>query len=456
MTLEKILLLICAFTGPMVFAQEPHNRGEEHRVEKLSDLFTHGEIEGHIRNYFMNTRNQGELKDYYTNALGGAIAFKTLPYKGLEAGVKGIFTYRTFSADLNEPDEITGGVSKWEHELYDATDFENFNDLDRLEELYLKYNFRQGYFTYGKMEIRDTPLLNESDGRMKPFAFKGVWLHLENRIHRFEVSWIDRVSPRSTVEWYDFNEALGLAFNGYQPNGVPAHYYEKTESKGIALMEYYYRAKGWRLRYNHYYLHRMFNIGMANVEYNLPGWRFGVQYALQVPDGFQEELPYEERYMQPDETGQVISILSEFRRSGWLFNAAYSRAFSTGRFLFPRELGRDHFYTSVQRSRLEGFGNSHVYTLQGGYNFNTRELFLLTQFTGVHGPEVGDLRYNKYNLDSYHLLNTKLIWNLSDFFEGLRLELFYVRRWNMHNDDPQVVFNLSNFDQFNLIINYYF
>ena len=437
-------------------AQENKETNDGQKLEKLSYLFTRGEIGGHIRNFFMATRNQGELKDYYTDAIGGAIAFKTMPYKGFEAGVKGLFTYTGFSADLNEPDETTGRIAEWEHQLYDITDMENLNDLDRLEHLYISYHFKLGYFTYGKMEIEDTPLLNQSDGRMKPFAFKGVWLHLEDGGHDLELSWIDKVSPRSTTEWYDFNEALGIMNNGYQPDGTHARYYERTESRGIALLDYTYRRKGWKMRYNHWYLHRVFHTGMINAEYNVSGWRFGGQYALQVPDGSLEELSYEERYMQPEETGQVMSALSEFRVSGWLFKAAYSRAFSSGRFLFPRELGRDQFYTSIQRSRLEGFGDSHVYTLQAGWNFNTRDMFLLTQFTGVHGPEVGNFEFNKYNIDAYHLLNTKLTWRLRDYLDGLRLEFLYVHKWNMNNDEPEVVFNQSNFDQFNVIINYDF
>lgn len=437
-------------------AQKHNNPKESQEPEKFSHLFTKGEIEGHIRNYFMATWNQGELKDYYTNAIGGAIAFKTLPYRGVEAGVKGLFTYKGFSADLNDPDPTTGRAAEWEHQLYDITDPYNLNDLDRLEHLYIKYHFQSGYFTYGKMEIEDTPLLNESDGRMKPFAFKGLWLHLEDRRHDLNVSWLDRVSPRSTVEWFDFNEALGIKYNGFQPNGTHADYHEKTESKGIALLNYAYRYKGFRLRYDHWYLHRVFHTGMFNMEYHLPHWRFGMQYALQGADHYQDDLLYEERYLQPDENGQVVSALAEMRRSGWLLKAAWSRAFASGRFLFPRELGRDQFYTSIQRSRLDGFGDSNIFTLQGGYNFKTPGLFLLTQFTGVYGPEVGEFQFNKYDLDSYHLWNTKLTWHLHDFLDGLRFEVLYVKKWNMNNSEPEVVYNLSNLDQLNFIINYDF
>ena len=38
--------------------------------------------------------------------------------------------------------------------------------LDRLEEIYIRYNFTGGNISYGKLEIEDTPLVNRSDGRV--------------------------------------------------------------------------------------------------------------------------------------------------------------------------------------------------------------------------------------------------------------------------------------------------
>ncbi|MEJ2163661.1 MAG: hypothetical protein P8X60_10240, partial [Robiginitalea sp.] len=77
----------------------------------LKELFGLGTVSGHFRNFFMNTANQGDLKDYYANAIGGAIRFRTHTFYGFELGVAGIFTFKVFSNDLNEPDPTTGRVS---------------------------------------------------------------------------------------------------------------------------------------------------------------------------------------------------------------------------------------------------------------------------------------------------------------------------------------------------------
>lgn len=87
---------------------------------QLRDMFDNAAFHGHIRNFYMNTINRGDLKDYYTNATGGALGFTTGNFKGFEIGVKGIFTYKTFGSDLGVEDAVTGKNAKWEYELYDV------------------------------------------------------------------------------------------------------------------------------------------------------------------------------------------------------------------------------------------------------------------------------------------------------------------------------------------------
>ena len=446
-TLPVLLL----FSMPL--SSQTHD--QEPVLVTLKELFEEGKVEGHIRNYFMSTINQGDLRDYYTNAIGGALLYRTKPYKGIELGVKGIFTYKGFSSDLNQADELVGEVSKWEHELYDINDLNNFNDLDRLEELFLKYHFDKGSLTYGKLEIEDTPLLNESDGRMKPFAFKGFWLQLHHHQHQLAVSWLDRVSPRSTVEWYDFNEAIGLTNNGFQPNGQEADYRDHTESRGIALLQYELAWDELRFRANHWYLHHLFNTTMLQMEYRKNAWSWGLQYAIQNPDPFMEELPYERRYMQPDERGQVLSGVVRYSPSRWNFEVAFTRVLDQGRFLFPRELGRDRFFTSVSRSRLEGVGDAEVLTLIGEHQLDKR-FHVRAEYTRLFGPQLGNFTNNKYNLDEYDQYSTRLHYEFEGFFRGLNLSLLYVYKKNRNSNDPFTVFNRSNYHQLNFVTNYNF
>ncbi len=452
--MKTLILIVFVFINMSTLKAQDHCDNSE--VEKLKEIFTKAEVEGHIRNYFMTTINDRNLKNYYSNALGGAIAFKTKTYKGFEIGVKGIFTYKGFSSDLNEPDETTGKISKWEHELYDLNDLDNFNDLDRLEELYLKYNFKNGYITYGKLAIEETPLLNESDGRMKPFAFKGLWFNMNKIKYQLHINWLDRVSPRSTVEWYDFNEAIGLTNNGFQPNGEIANYRNKTKSKGLASIQFETGINSFDLRLNHYYLHHIFNTSLLELDYHNNNWFIGLQYAAQFPEDYQDRLPYKDRYIQTNENAQVLSSRIAFDPKHWYVGINFTRVFHNGRFLFPRELGRDHFFTSISRSRLEGFGNANIFTISSDYDFNIRGLKFGLEFTEVLGPEVGDLEFNKYNLDEYFQLNTRLHYELHGFLEGLNFDILYVYKENLNNYDPINLFNQSNYHQINFVTNYIF
>ena len=436
----------------------PDNQEEIHGgLHSLQEFFGLGTIRGHLRNYFMTTVNEGGLKDYYANAVGGSMGFYSHEFYGFHVGAAGIFTFKAFSNDLNTPDPTTGRISKWELELFDVLDTDNFTDLDRLEALYINYTFDIGQVTYGKMIIEDTPLMNRSDGRMKPFAFKGFWLNLFPwKNHRFNLAWIDRISPRSTVEWFDFNEGLGLAYQGLQPNGEEADYGEHLESDGIAMLSYQTWYKRLQLDLYQYYIHHVSYTSWAALEYHLGEWDLGVQYALQFPDAFQEELRYEQRYVQHGERGQVLSGQAEYRHADWSVKAAYAHAFDSGRFLFPRELGRDHFYTSIPRSRLEGFGNADIFTVGGEYYFLDHKLIARLEATQVNGPQVDSFEFNKYNLDAYRQLNLQLNYHFKGFLQGMDMTLFYVYRRNQNNSDPDVIFNLSNYHQINFVTNFEF
>jgi hypothetical protein len=471
---QAITLLLGAllFTfSPSLFSQEGHparprdstsiltsERDVTHGgLHDLKELFGLGTITGHVRNYFLNTINEGSLKDYYANAIGGAMRFRSHEFYGFEFGAAGIFTYRLFSNDLNEPDPIVGRVSKWEHELFDVLNLGNFNDLDRLEELYIRYNFNRGNVSFGKLEIEDTPLMNRSDGRMKPFAFKGFWLNYapaEN--HHFQGAWIDRISPRSTVEWFDFNEGIGLAFNGFQPDGTPADYYEHQESDGLAMLGYLGHFKDFNLELYQFYIHHLSYITWAGIEYHKKDWNFGIQYSLQFADAFQRELDYEQRYVQPGERGQVLSGMVRYHFGDWDLWGAYTHAFDSGRFLFPRELGRDHFYTSIPRSRLDGFGDSDVFTVGAELHFGGGHFTADAAYTRIFGPEVGSFEFNKYSLDAYQQFNLNVDYAFRGFFEGLHMAILYVRKDNINNSDPNVIFNISNFHQLNFVTNFEF
>ena len=84
----------------------------------------------------------------------------------------------------------------------------------------------------------------------------------------------------------------------------------------------------------------------------------------------------------------------------WEVSAALAKAFYTGRFLFPKELGQDHFYTSIPRLRLEGLGGVDTFTLRIDYQLSKPDLHFGVSYQDLSGDEVRRFQLNKYNIDS--------------------------------------------------------
>lgn len=419
----------------------------------LFEYIREGEVSGHIRNYFMATDNH-KGQDYYADAIGGLLSYESKTYKGFRLGVSGIFSYRMFSNDLNKKDALTGKSNKWERELFDVNHQENYNDLDRLEELFIKYHWKQSYITYGKIPVPYTPLINKSDGRMKPFAFQGGWAQHKRDSTTIEGGWLHKVSPRAMTEWLASNELFGLTDNGLQPDGNKASYLHHTPSSGIGIVHAGQAYRHWKADVWNVYTDKLINTAWAQLEYHNKYWRSGLIYAYQTPHSYQEKLEYNNRYVQPGENGQVLSAMVQYETKGWKLKTAYTHAFASGRFLTPRELGRDQFYTSMPRSRLDGLGNADLYAV--GINYHTGHFGVDVDGLTSNGIIAGNARYNKYNLDDFYQVNIRMHYGFDRFMEGLNIDLLCVWKVNKNDHGTDLAYQKSDFNQVNLIVNYNF
>ena len=450
------LILIFFLFHFTIFSQNFMKDSTENKF-RVKDIFKDASMHGHVRNFFLNTRNRGDLKDYYTNAAGGAIGIISGNYRGFELGVKGLFTYKAFGSNLNAKDVSTSLTAKWEYELYDVFQKENYNNLDRLDELYLKYKFEDSYLSLGRLKPEYTPLLNQSDGRMMPFSHRGFWGHFNfHPRHTFDVGWLDGVAPRATTEWFDLEEGIGLFNNGHQPNGEKAGYHEYYPSKGIGIITYKYLHRNFRVALYDLYIDKLHNTIWTEIGYNLLNFDLGLQGVYQTPLQFSEGLPYENRYIQPEEQGQILSSELGWGAGRFRFAFAYTHAFDTGRFLFPKELGRDRLFTSISRSRLEGLGGVDVYTFKSEFTLPHSGFHVTVNLQRLTGLELGEMTLNKYNIDETFQANTRLTYTLQGFLDGLTFDLLWIYRENQHIFEAEKIFNKSNFNQLSFVTNFYF
>jgi hypothetical protein len=423
----------------------------------LQEIFNNAAVCGNVRNYFMNTINSGDLKDFYSNATGAAVGFTSRNYYGFQFGIKGRFVYKSFGSDLGRIDAVAGKDAKWEYELYNILDKGNFRDLNRLEELFIRYRFGKSYIEYGKFETEFTPLLNKSDGRMMPFVHRGGWAHLNfNSKHKVNLGWLNGVSPRATTQWFAVDEALGLFNNGFQPNGEKANYHNFYPSSGVGIINYNLRKENLQLNFYDYYQDKIMNTIWAEVAYKLTDFSFGIQYVYQNPFSYSEDLAYINRYVQPGENGQVLSSQLGWEQAGLKLAFAYTHAFDSGRFLFPKELGRDRFFTSISRSRLEGMGNVDVFVFKTEYRLPGDDFNIGVEMQQVRGAKVGDFEFNKYNVDESFQVNSNLSYQARGFLEGLSFDILWVYRKNQNQTDAKSIFNRSNYNQLNFVTNFSF
>lgn len=433
-------------------------------IKSLIDVLEHGHVGGHIRAFTMATINDGDLRDYWTQAIGGALHFETADWRGIQFGVKGIFSYNVLGNDLNKVDTLVGSSAKWEKELYDVMRPGEKHDLDRLEELYFKYSIGSSYFIYGKIDINEGPLFLRRDGRMKPFVYRGAWLDLnELSGHRFQLGYINGVSPRGFTEWLDLDEVIGIANNGCQPDGSDANYHNSQNIKAIYAFGYENgQLEDLNIQAWNYLFQRQSDITWLQLDYKKKNLVAGIQYAHQMSLPEQADLDYDERYMQPDEEANVLSMMLGFEKKtpkGELqLRTAFLKAFDTGRFLFPRELGREDFYASQPRSWIDGWGDTEVYMVKMKYEtrvMKTGKFSLEADLSRTVAPDLERTEFNKYGLTSFYQTNIYPKFHFRGTLEGLDVGLLYIAKYTEDEIDlsPQQTFYRTNLHHFNLIAN---
>ncbi len=422
------------------------------KASNLSEALTQGTTHGEIRNFFMSTINREELKDYYTNALGFSLKYETKPLHGFSMGGHFRSVFRTFGSKLSQEDNQLGTTAKWEYELYDLLNRGQYRDINKLQELYLKYQFNQSYISLGRLETEYTPLLNDSDGRMGPFAHQGLWAHHQlNSNSTLDLGFINRVSPRSVTDWFSVNQSIGLFFNGFLANGEEANYNQTTNSKGIGIAKYAYSKTNWNVVFYDIYIHQLLNTIWLEADYTYNNWNLGAQYVYQQGADFQRQLPLAHQYIRDDENGQVLSIQLAWKTTDWQFSFAYTKLFDTGRLLFPKEFGRDRFYTSIPRSRMEGLGDADVFVLKTQRFFPQTGLDVLLELQSIQGPSLNDFKFNKYNIDETYQANAIVNYDATQLLKGLSFEGLLVYRYNKNDTTDEVIFNKSNFLQLNFM-----
>jgi hypothetical protein len=407
----------------------------------------------------MATENQDRLTDAHANAVGGGLFYETASYKGFQMGVGGYFIYNVGSSDMTRIDPYTNTISRYETALFDLENLANKHDLDRLEELYLKYNWGKSHVIAGKQLI-NTPFINLQDGRMRPTEVGGIYSEIYPGKHnKLEGGYLYEISPRGTVDWYGIGESIGIYSNGVNINGTKGNYANHIESKGIALVGYTHTLpKGHSIKLWNVYVDNVFNTTQAQYDTKQGNWVAGFQYTEQHAVNFGGNEDPSKTYFDPAQMSRVFSTKLGWENNHWKTSINYTRITGEGRYLMPREWARDPFYTFMPRERNEGFGDLNAIVGKISYLADAFPLKTSVSYGVFKLPDVKNVILNKYGLPSYDQLNLEMIYEFENFLEGLEIQALYVHKSNQGEAyaNEKYIINKVNMSNFNVVLNFHF
>ncbi len=426
--------------------------------------FKNGQFNGHFRYFFMNTHNENELTDYYAHAAGGGIRYETARFHGFQFAVSGSYVFNIASSDLAKADLITGQFNRYETALFDVENPNNKKDLDRMEELYLKYNYKNSSIILGRQFI-NTPFINLQDGRMRSTVVEGLWLEY-NQLNntKIETGWIYAISPRGTTQWFDMGESIGIFSPGVNVDGTKSQYSNNIASKGFAVLgitrivSKKLKMQAWDM-----YTENVFNTIMLQTDATFPLKNSNLIFAsAQVLR--QDALNYggnkdaSKTYF--DDNGKAISFGAKagWKHKEWEVSINYNRITKHGRYLMPREWGREPFFTFLPRERNEGFGDVHALMAKFNYNIPKAKLKASLAAGYYKLPDVKNYRLNKYGVPSYTQVNTDVRYSFGGLFNGLEAQLLIVAKLKNGGtyQNNKFVFNKVNMIQYNFVLNFHF
>ena len=442
-------------------------KGKQNATEDTTSLlhaFKAGSFNGHFRYFFMSTQNKKGLTDYYANAAGGGIRYETAKFHGFQMAVSGFYIFNIGSSDFTKLDSATGQYNRYEIALFDVEAPTNKRDLDRLEEFYLKYNFKNSNIVFGRQLI-NTPFINLQDGRMRPTGVEGIWVEVnEIKKTKIEGGWLYALSPRATVKWYDAGESIGLYPTGVNPDGTKSGYNNNIESKGVAVLgittniNKNIKLQGWNM-----FTQNVFNTAMLQADMNFvvkdgSNLFAAAQFIRQdaVNDGGNAEPS--KTYFANGQKSITFGGKLGWKNKRWETSINYNRITAHGRYLVPREWGREPFFTFLPRERNDGLGDVHAMMAKINYHIPKARIKTSLAAGYYNLPDVKNYRLNKYGLSSYTQVNADIRYSFAGMLEGLDAQLLFVGKLNngeTYNNNKFVI-NKVKMQVYNFVLNYHF
>ena len=473
------------------------------------------------RYFFMNTNNYNvNAPDFYANGLNNSLSYQSANllylFKKLKQNPPPISTL-TFNVEYSYLSNIGSSDfsnnNRYEIGLFDIKN-PSLKSMGQITNLNIIGRFKNLDFQIGRF-VPQSPFINAQDGRLRPtyiqgaiFAYGHEFLPLRLNVStRLGVA--NQFLVRGSNEWCSINQSVGIYPSGVNTVGKALNYLNSVNSNNLlffpslhivksnetylgTIATYFDSIKLSRttensLNYNLVYLNSLFTThlvelkGLLQVNRKINRFRgtsglyytkstafsYGFMWIHQNSNSSNSEI----NYIDSRATSNVFSAMLSLRKHDFSWDyqitAAATRISKDGRYLMPREWGRDPFYTFMPRERNEGFGDLTALTLEAKIerslypNFiNLKRLSFTLGCGNYLLPDVKDYFYNKYGMPSYQQLNTILNFQFAKNKKphNLAIQLWYVQKFMAGNTYNQIKYELNkvNMSQVNIVVNYYF
>ncbi len=460
------LLLLVLLSANLLAQQKeiPEIKIENKNSNTLLNAFKASSVHGHFRYFFMNTDNQKALTDYYANAVGGRIKFETAKFYGFQLAVGGYYTFNLGSSDFTKPDSTTKQFNRYESSLFDIEQPSNKNDLAKLQELYIKYHFKKSNIILGRQLI-NTPFINTQDGRMMPTGVSGLWFNINDfKKLSMEGGWINGIAPRGTLNWFKTAASFGVYPSGVNIDGSKSNYAKNIQSAGIGMLGVKYSINPklniqlWNMFVSNIFNTEMFQFDWEHRLKDSSVFFTAVQGIHQVAVNDGGNADQSKTYFTKGQQTFAFGGKMGWRNKKIEASINYNRITSNGRYLVPREWGKDPFFTFMPRERNDGLGNVNAFVAKLNYNMPKSNFKTSISYGYFHLPDVKNFKLNKYGMPSYTQLNADFRYVCTGQLKGFETQLLIVSKFNQGNtyQNDKYVFNKVNLIQYNLVVNYNF
>lgn len=459
----KVIALLCFelifLNAQNINAQQINQKPD---TSSLRYAIQTGTTEGHFRYFLSQTTNEGSLTDYIANALGGGLRYQTNVFHHFKFTIGMYTVFNLYSSNLLAPDSMTGAANRYEIGLFDGSSPVAQREFYRQEELALSYLHKKGKLILGRQFIQ-TPLINVQDGRMRGTAVSGIWIdhQLKNTL-KFQGGLLNAFSPRGTTQWYQGASSIGLYSQGLTVFGTPAQFKGNIHMPFVGVTSIIWKpTKNFSYQVWDYHMPQLLNTTYQQIDFSSQQskWQNSFQFLRQwaLSEGGNPDPA--QTYITKGAKSLSFGLRTKVAFAQWHYSLAYNRCTSEGRYLFPREWGRDPFFTFMPRERNEGYGD--VTALVAKIEFQQKASMLAKSsfaFGYFQMPDVKNYTLNKYGMPSYLQANLDLKMSLNTLIHGLEGQLLLVAKYGIGETygNPKFQINKVNMLLTNFVLTYHF